>query len=225
MVRIEAMLTQMLTPRREPQPLKPKQREVEALHEESLAVTLEEACKTKKHIQGKVKKFYVEKGFGFVTTEGDKDVFVHVSAIRAGRVLSRESTVVLQAVADTSEGEAKFKAVECWLREDWEAEQAAQAAVKAAEETMRRSEVACRKLQAARMAPPGLGGQPVLTGTAKPSVQPEAAKPPVPAAAVVPAPSRGGLFGSSAASMPEKVQKSEEAGVINAAFSKFSMSS
>ena len=60
-VRIEAMLTQMLTPRREPQPLKPKQREVEALHEESLAVTLEEACKTKKHIQGKSKSSTSEK--------------------------------------------------------------------------------------------------------------------------------------------------------------------
>ena len=35
-------------------------------------------------MQGTVKWFNSQKGFGFITTEEDKDVFVHFSGIEAG---------------------------------------------------------------------------------------------------------------------------------------------
>ena len=90
-----------------------------------MAATLKEACETKRYITGKAKQFFVEKGFGFVTTGENKDVFVHAVVVRAGRTVSRDRVVVMRVVVDSSEGEGKYKAVECWLKADWEAEQAA----------------------------------------------------------------------------------------------------
>lgn len=56
-------------------------------------------------IKGKVKWFNAEKGFGFITTEDDKDVFVHFSAIQKEgfKTLEEDEEVELE-VAETEKG-------------------------------------------------------------------------------------------------------------------------
>ena len=41
-------------------------------------------------VQGRVKWFNAEKGFGFISVEGEKDVFVHFSAIQSDGYRSLE---------------------------------------------------------------------------------------------------------------------------------------
>ena len=41
-------------------------------------------------MQGRVKWFNAEKGFGFISVEGEKDVFVHFSAIQSDGYRSLE---------------------------------------------------------------------------------------------------------------------------------------
>ncbi len=56
-------------------------------------------------VQGTVKWFNDEKGFGFIEREGGKDVFVHYSAINAeGRKTLREGQKVSMTVTDSDKG-------------------------------------------------------------------------------------------------------------------------
>ena len=54
---------------------------------------------------GKVKWFNAEKGFGFITSEEGKDIFVHFSAIQAdGYKTLEEGQTVDYDVAETDRG-------------------------------------------------------------------------------------------------------------------------
>ncbi len=56
-------------------------------------------------VQGTVKWFNDEKGFGFIEREGGKDVFVHYSAINAeGRKTLREGQKVNMTVTESDKG-------------------------------------------------------------------------------------------------------------------------
>ena len=44
-------------------------------------------------MKGKVKMFNVERGFGFITGEDGKDVYVHTSAIEGGAALALGDSV------------------------------------------------------------------------------------------------------------------------------------
>ena len=55
--------------------------------------------------QGKVKWFNAEKGFGFITSEEGKDIFVHFSAIQAdGYKTLEEGQTVDYDVVETDRG-------------------------------------------------------------------------------------------------------------------------
>lgn len=58
-------------------------------------------------MKGKVKFFNESKGFGFITPEEGKDVFVHQSALAEGTTLSEGDEVTF----DIEEGEKGPKAV------------------------------------------------------------------------------------------------------------------
>ena len=56
-------------------------------------------------MQGKVKWFNAEKGFGFITSEEGKDIFVHFSAIQADGYKSlEEGQTVDYDVTETDRG-------------------------------------------------------------------------------------------------------------------------
>ena len=56
-------------------------------------------------MQGKVKWFNAEKGFGFITSEEGKDIFVHFSAIQAdGYKTLEEGQTVDYDVVETDRG-------------------------------------------------------------------------------------------------------------------------
>ncbi|MBT8078342.1 MAG: cold-shock protein [Gammaproteobacteria bacterium] len=56
-------------------------------------------------VQGTVKWFNDEKGFGFIEREGGKDVFVHYSAInQEGRKTLREGQKVSMTVTQSDKG-------------------------------------------------------------------------------------------------------------------------
>lgn len=56
-------------------------------------------------VEGTVKWFNDEKGFGFIEREGGKDVFVHYSAINAeGRKTLREGQRVSMEVTEAEKG-------------------------------------------------------------------------------------------------------------------------
>ena len=66
---------------------------------------------------GKVKWFNAEKGFGFITSEEGKDIFVHFSAIQADGYKSlEEGQTVDYDVTETDRGpQARTPEVEPWL--------------------------------------------------------------------------------------------------------------
>jgi cold shock protein len=56
-------------------------------------------------VEGKVKWFNDEKGFGFIQQEGGKDVFVHINSIKAnGRKSLKEGQIVMMEVAAGEKG-------------------------------------------------------------------------------------------------------------------------
>ncbi len=56
-------------------------------------------------VEGKVKWFNDEKGFGFIEQEGGKDVFVHFSAINgSGRKTLKEGQKVTMEVSNGQKG-------------------------------------------------------------------------------------------------------------------------
>ncbi|MBB3463028.1 cold-shock protein [Rhizobium sp. BK377] len=61
---------------------------------------------------GKVKFFYSDKGFGFITPEaGGPDVFVHVSALQYGGTLKEGQSVSYDLGQDRKSGKSKAENV------------------------------------------------------------------------------------------------------------------
>jgi cold shock protein len=58
-------------------------------------------------MQGKVKFFDNDRGFGFISREGGDDVFVHVSNLQAGATLAEGQTVEFEVGPGRKSEEAK----------------------------------------------------------------------------------------------------------------------
>jgi CspA family cold shock protein len=58
-------------------------------------------------VQGKVKFFDQNRGFGFISREGGEDVFVHVSNLQPGGTLSEGQTVEFEVGPGRKSEEAK----------------------------------------------------------------------------------------------------------------------
>ena len=58
-------------------------------------------------MQGKVKFFDQNRGFGFISREGGEDVFVHVSNLQPGGTLSEGQTVEFEVGPGRKSEEAK----------------------------------------------------------------------------------------------------------------------
>ncbi len=58
-------------------------------------------------MQGKVKFFDNDRGFGFVSREGGEDVFVHVSNLQPGTTLAEGQTVEFEVGPGRKSEEAK----------------------------------------------------------------------------------------------------------------------
>jgi CspA family cold shock protein len=53
-------------------------------------------------LKGKVKKFFIDKGYGFVTGEDGKDVFFHVSTLRAAGIVELAENQAVEFTAQPS---------------------------------------------------------------------------------------------------------------------------
>ena len=58
-------------------------------------------------MQGKVKFFDPDRGFGFISRDGGEDVFVHVSNLQAGETLTEGQTVEFEVGPGRKSEEAK----------------------------------------------------------------------------------------------------------------------
>jgi CspA family cold shock protein len=62
---------------------------------------------------GKIKMFNDEKGFGFIKPDdGGDDVFFHVSALREGDVIARDTAVSFEVGKDAKSGKTKAISVD-----------------------------------------------------------------------------------------------------------------
>jgi cold shock CspA family protein len=168
---IKAMLTIILAPSMTPRSASEETKDAAEIPRMHDYVNIGDALQSNLYIGGKATKWFEEKGFGFVSVRG-RDVFVHKDSIRLKDRLLIGSRIVMKVISDPSHGENKMKAKEVWYEEDYEAEQAmiatmraaetaekaAKYAAKQAERTSSQSAKLVEKVQTARMManPPGI---------------------------------------------------------------------
>jgi len=99
-------------------------------------VSLSDAIESGGYTSGTVTKYFEDKGFGFITSEGET-CFFHRSSIRIHQRLPLGSPVIFQVIRDLVQGDEKLKATTIWAEPDYRAEVAALAIAKAAKNTQR----------------------------------------------------------------------------------------
>ena len=168
---IKAMLTIISAPSMTPRSAREETKDAAEIPRMHDYVNIGDALQSNLYIGGKATKWFEEKGFGFVSVRG-RDVLVHNDSIRLKDRLLIGSRIVMKVISDPSHGENKMKAKEVWYEEDYEAEQAmiatmraaetaekaAKYAAKRAERTSSQSAKLVEKVQTARMManPPGI---------------------------------------------------------------------
>jgi len=132
-------------------------------------VSLSDAIESGGYTSGRVVKFFEDKGYGFITSEGET-CFFHRSSIMIHQRLPLGSPVIFQVIRDIVQGGEKLKATAVYSEPDYkvhrvktQAANAAEAAVKAARAAQDRFEDAgiamIREEVADLDPPPGLAAE------------------------------------------------------------------
>ena len=132
-------------------------------------VSLSDAIESGGYTSGRVVKFFEDKGYGFITSEGET-CFFHRSSIMIHQRLPLGSLVIFQVIRDIVQGGEKLKATAVYSEPDYkvhrvktQAANAAEAAVKAARAAQDRFEDAgiamIREEVADLDPPPGLAAE------------------------------------------------------------------
>ena len=130
------------------------------LEDETEAVSLEEAVSQGRMLRCRFDKWFIDRGFGFATVHG-KTIFVHSSVEQKTEYVRKDLLTMLRVGLDPSRDGVQFKVAEAQTHEDWQLEQAAQAAQKSADQARRAAEITVRaservyqRLQTVRLSTP-----------------------------------------------------------------------
>ena len=97
-------------------------------------------------LQGIVRKWFVDKGFGFVEVKGHS-VFCHMDRIVGQQWLRVGGDVWVKVVEDPSKGEGFWKAAEAWEASRWDREQARRKAQSAVDVATKASRIAFQSIE------------------------------------------------------------------------------
>ena len=123
-----------------------QKKEARTEEEEEEELDFEEGVRGKVLMQGFVRKWFADKGFGFVEVKG-YSVFCHADRVVGQDWLRVGSKAWVKVVEDRAREEKSWKAAEAWEPARWEEEQARRKAEEAVKTAAKAAQIACRSVE------------------------------------------------------------------------------